>query len=344
MKDFYKILGVTEEEKNLSKDEFKKVIKKKYRKLSLKYHPDKNPDDKEAENKFKDINEAYSTLSDDNKKMQYDMGGQSLFDRMYTHHRGFYHRPHIYKGEDLFITVDLTLEEIFSGVEKEITYNVDVACKTCNGIGGEELVDCSRCNGSGTVMERLGNQHHFIMSTSTCPTCRGSGKEVKNPCTVCSGSGLQQDVSKVKIDIPKGVTHGSHMKSPTAGNACRNNLGINGDLFISINELKHPKFMREGDNLIIEKEVPIVDVLLGGDVTVEDLTDKKYKINVKPNSRDNSFYRLNGKGMAKMPATIRRGDSLFGDLLVKIKHKYPEQLSKEDKKILKKLKESKNFN
>ena len=365
-RDYYEVLGV---EKNASADE----IKKAYRKMAIKYHPDKNPGDKEAEEKFKEAAEAYSVLSDADKKARYDQfghsgvegagpdfsggfgnlndilndlfggafgggfGGFSGFGGGFGGQRG-QRQQRVYRGRDIRVRVKLTLEEIAKGVEKEISIEKNVPCEDCGGKGAKNSSDiksCPACNGTGQVQRVVNSFLGQTVTYSTCQQCGGEGKIITNPCHTCSGSGLVRQRETIKVKIPAGVEAGMQMTVQGEGHAAKNN-GINGDLLVVIEEQEHPNFRREGNNLLYTKVVSIVDAMLGCEVEIPCL-DGNYKLKVEPGTQSGSVIRLKGKGL---PSVNSYGT---GDLYVKIAVWIPKKLSKDDKALFESMRNNESL-
>ena len=353
-RDYYEVLGV---DKNATADD----IKRAYRKLAVKYHPDKNPGNKEAEEKFKEAAEAYSVLSDSDKKMKYDQFGHAGVDGAGPDFSGGFgnlndilndlfggafgggfggfggfgggfgggqRRERVYRGRDIRVRVKLTLEEIAKGVEKEISIEKNVPCPDCGGRGARNSSDvktCPACNGTGQVQRVVNSFLGQTVTYSTCQQCGGEGKIISNPCHTCNGTGLVRQRETIKVKIPAGVEAGMQMTVQGEGHAAKNN-GINGDLLVVIEEQEHPDFRREGSNLLYTKVISIVDAILGCEVEIPCL-DGKYKVKVEPGTQSGTVVRLRGKGL---PSVNSYGT---GDLYVKIAVWIPKKLTKDEKAL-----------
>ena len=358
-KDYYKILGV---DKSASQDE----IKKAYRKLAIKYHPDKNPGDKAAEEKFKEASEAYEVLGDEKKRADYDnpasnfdfktsggpdFGGMN-FDDILKHFGGFggfggfddlgfkTSSPRKVKGASLRIKVKLTLEEMLNGVEKKFNIKRYEKCEHCGGTGmtaESRKKTCKKCGGTGTVFSSSTDGFMTMSMRQGCPTCGGKGYVIENPCPHCGGSGVVQKDSVISVKIEKGMLPGAEIKYTGLGNASPNGSGPNGDLFVFIEEKPHELFEREGDNLIFNIEVPVIDAMLGCDVTVPTIDGKKLTAKIPSGTVDGTNLRFKGYGLQALGKTKR------GDMFGIVKLILPTKLNNEEKKILSKLKESENF-
>lgn len=357
-RDFYEILGVA---KNADAEELKKA----YRKLAIKYHPDKNPDDKSAEEKFKEAAEAYEVLSNPEKRQRYDQfghdglnagggggyGGGMNMDDIFSQfsdifggafgggHRGGGGRR-VQKGSNLRIKVKLTLEEVGSGVEKKIKVNKFVSCKTCNSTGaknGSSQKKCHTCGGSGSVTRIQSTFLGQMQTTSVCPTCHGQGQIIMDKCSACHGEGISRDEEVITINIPAGVEDGMQMALQGKGNAAPRN-GINGDLIVVFEVANHEQFERDGMNLIHDHHISFIDAALGADVEIPLLEGGKAKIKIEPGTQSGKILRLRGKGLASVDYHGK------GDLLVNINVWTPQKLSKEERTVLEKLKNSENFN
>lgn len=363
-RDYYEVLGV---DRNASAEE----IKKAYRKLAIKYHPDKNPGNKEAEEKFKEAAEAYSVLSDADKKAKYDQFGHAGVDGAGPDFSGGFgnlndilndlfggafgggfggfsgfgggfgggqRRERVYRGRDIRVRVKLTLEEIAHGVEKEISIEKNVPCKDCGGRGARNSSDiktCPGCNGTGQVQRVVNSFLGQTVTYSTCQQCGGEGKIISNPCSTCHGTGLVRQRETIKVKIPAGVEAGMQMTVQGEGHAAKNN-GINGDLLVVIEEQEHPELRREGSNLFYTKVVSIMDAVLGCEVEIPCL-DGKYKVKVEPGTQSGTVVRLRGKGL---PSVNSYGT---GDLYVKIAVWIPKKLSKEEKALFESMRNNDSF-
>lgn len=359
-RDYYEVLGVS---KTATDDE----IKKAYRKMALKYHPDKNPDDKEAEEKFKEAAEAYDVLSNADKRARYDqfghsMGGQqgfggfggggfsmedifSQFGDIFggrfsgqwggaTGGRG----RRVNRGSDLRIKVKLTLEEIAKGASKTLKIPTLVKCEHCEGTGakdGKSFSTCSTCNGTGTVIHTQNTFLGPMQSTSTCPSCNGEGKIITEKCSHCNGEGVNRQETTVSFNIPAGVADGMILTVRGKGNAPRRG-GVNGDLLVVIEEMAHPDLIRDGNDVIYNLMLDIPTATLGGSVEVPTITGKA-RVKIAPGTQPGKVLRLRGKGL---PSTEGYGT---GDELINIMVYIPENLNSEEKAIFERLQTSENI-
>ena len=364
-KDFYEILGVT---KTASADE----IKKAYRKKALEFHPDRNPNNKPAEEKFKEAAEAYEVLGDATKKHRYDQyghagvgsaagggyggGGHQGFDMndIFERFGDVFGGEHpfesffggssrtrgrrVNRGSNLRIKVKLTLEEISTGVEKKIKVNKYIACDKCHGSGaksGSGFSTCSTCKGSGQVTRTQQTILGYMQTASTCPTCSGEGQTIADKCNYCNGDGIRRGEEVITINIPAGVAEGMQLSMSGKGNAGPRS-GVPGDLIIAIEEAEHELFKRDGNNIFFEQYLNFVDASMGTSIEVPTL-DGKAKVKIDSGTQPGKILRLKGKGIPDVNGYGR------GDLLVSINVWTPQHLTSEEKKILEKLRESENF-
>lgn len=356
-RDYYEVLSVS---KSASPEE----IKKAYRKLALKYHPDKNPNDKAAEEKFKEAAEAYDVLSSPEKKQRYDqfghagMGGaggfsgagmsmEDIFSQFgdlfggsgfFGGFGGGHQRQQVNRGSNLRLKVELTLEEIAKGVEKKLKVKKYVACNSCHGNGeknGSSHVTCSECNGTGQVTRIQNTLLGRMQTTSACPICRGNGKMIKENCADCNGEGVVRGEEVISVKIPAGVYEGLQLSVAGKGNAARRG-GIAGDLLVLIKEKEHPELLRDGNDLLYNLFISIPDAILGASAEIPTL-DGKVRVSIDKGTQSGKILRLRRKGLPSI-----EGYST-GDLLIKINIFIPKEISKEEEKIIENLGKSSNF-
>lgn len=356
-RDYYEVLGV---DKKATADE----IKKAYRKKAIQYHPDKNPGDKEAEEKFKEAAEAYEVLSDENKRARYDqygfagLGGAagggasmnmddifSMFGDIFGGHGGGFgsffgggfgggRQQHVNRGANKRVEIKLTLEEIASGVEKKLKIKKKVACPDCNGTGGTSKT-CPDCNGSGYVTRVQRTFLGAMQTQSECPKCHGEGKIISDPCPHCKGLGVKDGEEIVEVKIPAGVQDGMELSMRGKGDAAVHG-GVNGDLRILIREVNHPHFIRSGNDLIYNLLIDIPTAVLGGSVEIPTLGNN-IKIKLEPGTSHGTLKRVKGKGLPDMNGYGT------GDLLVNIGIHIPSSVTRDERDLLMKLSESSNF-
>lgn len=353
--DYYETLGIN---KTASADE----IKKAYRKLAMQYHPDRNPDNKEAEAKFKDINEAYEVLKDEQKRVAYDryghqaftggMGGSSggnpfngfdftgagfadVFSDIFSEFTGqgrTRQRTYAKRGEDIRYDMVLTLEEAFQGLEKEIDFTTSKECEHCHGHGtadGKEPPVCATCGGTGKVRTQQGG---FFVFETTCPQCRGAGRVVLDKCKHCRGTGKEKLEKTLKIKIPAGIDHGTRMRIANEGEVGKNG-GPKGDLYVFIAIKPHEVYQRDGADLFTETPISMAKAALGGKFKLKGIDGEDIEVEVKAGTQPNDRLRLKGKGMRYMNSDKR------GDLYVQFKVVIPTKLTEAQKQCLKQFEE-----
>ncbi|MDA8537836.1 molecular chaperone DnaJ [Candidatus Pelagibacter bacterium] len=354
-RDFYDVLGVS---KNASPEELKSA----YRKLAVKYHPDKNPGDTKAEDKFKEASEAYGILSDKEKKQNYDNFGHAAFDGGGRQGGGFGgsgfggadfsdifedffgdfggggrsrgRRNSNNRGSDLRYDLSITLEEAFEGKKQDIKFSTTEKCNTCKGNGskpGSSPDRCTICGGNGKVRSNQG----FFTVQQTCPQCAGSGEEITNPCNDCNGQGSKQTSKKISVTIPKGVDDGTRIRLAGKGEAGTKG-GTSGDLYLFVNVNSHDLFKRSDENLFFEFPISIADAALGTTIEIPTIDGGKAKIKIPDGTQNGKQFRLKGKGMPYM-----RGSG-NGDLYVQVNTEVPISLNKAQKELLEKFREIEN--
>ena len=359
MADYYKTLGV---DKGANADE----IKKAYRKMAMKYHPDQNKDNKEAEAKFKEVNAAYDVLKDEQKRAAYDQFGETAFDGSMGGGGGRGGNPFgggfegfqggfggayfsdifedmfgggfgggqrrssgAMRGADLQYAMDITLEDAYNGKQETITVPINGTCDTCKGTGAEEgkkAETCSTCNGAGRVRAQQG----FFTIERTCSTCNGDGKVIKDPCKTCSGAGRVRREKTLKVNIPKGIDGGRRIRLSGEGEAGVRG-GPSGDLYILVGVKPHKFFKRDGANLHCRVPIPMTTAALGGEIEVPNIDGKRSKVKIPNGTQTGQQFRLRGKGMPVI------NSSTAGDLYIEIFVETPVNLSKKQKEVFEKL-------
>jgi len=359
-RDYYEVLGV---QKSATADE----IKKAYRKAAMKYHPDRNPGDKEAEAKFKEVGEAYEILSDDGKRQRYDQfgfagvdpnfgaggsgpygaggfGGFGGFDDLGDIFGEFFgggrssrtqqqNAPR--RGENVMSHLELTFEEAAFGCEKEVSTQRIENCSVCNGSGSSDgqVETCSQCGGRGQVRSVQNFMGMQMQSTTTCPQCSGRGKVIKNPCNTCKGKGKVRKTNRVKVKIPAGVDHGQSVR--VRGEGCvGSNGGVNGDLLVEIYIKRHPIFTREDFDVLCEVPISFTQAALGAKIQVPTI-DGKVEYDIPEGTQTGREFVLRDKGIPEVGNSRRRGSHRFTVVV-----ETPTKLTKEQKELLRQLDES----
>lgn len=347
-RDYYDVLGV-------SRDVDAKELKKAYRKLAMKYHPDRNPDDKDADAKFKEATEAYEILGDQQKRAAYDQYGHAgvdpnaggggfgggganfsdifgdVFGDIFGGGGGRGGRGGPQRGSDLRYTMELSLEEAVRGIEKKIRVPTLTSCGTCDGSGakpGTSPKTCSTCGGAGQVRMQQG----FFSVQQTCPTCRGQGTMIEDPCTSCHGRGVKEETKTLSVKIPPGVDTGDRIRLSGEGEAGAMG-GPAGDLYVQVSVKEHELFHRDGRNLYCDVPISIVDAALGGELEVPTL-DGRVKLKIPAETQSGKLFRLRGKGVTP----VRGGAA--GDLLCRVQVETPVNLNAKQKDLLMKFQES----
>ncbi len=367
-RDYYEVLGV---DKNASEDE----IKKAYRKMAIKYHPDRNPDNKEAEEKFKEAAEAYEVLHDPQKRQQYDQfgfngpqgsgfggfnaGGMdmddifSMFGDIFGGHGSGFggfggfgggqgrSQKRVYRGGDLRLKVKLSLQDVASGVTKKFKVRKDVVCNHCHGTGaegGSTPETCPTCNGSGVVSRTVRSMFGMMNTQTECPTCHGEGTIIKNKCKECGGTGTVKGEEVVEINIPAGVEEGMIINVSGKGNAGPHN-GINGDIQVIVEEERNDTFIRDHQDVIYNLLLDFPTAALGGDVEIPTIDNKRVRLKIEAGTQPGKSVRLRGKGL---PAVQGYGSGM-GDLIVHMSIYVPKEMNKEERKAVESLRDSDNF-
>ena len=352
-RDYYDVLGV-------NKSTTPEQIKSAYRKLAVKYHPDKNKGDKASEEKFKEASEAYHILSNAERKQNYDNFGHAAFENAGGGRGGFGNfdfssnfsdifedffgegfgeggrrsRKSNNRGSDLRYDLSITLEDAYKGKKQDIKFSTSEKCDTCKGSGskpGHNSGSCSMCGGHGQVRSSQG----FFTVQQTCPQCSGSGEEITNPCSGCNGQGKKQASKRLSVTIPKGVDDGTRIRLAGKGEAGSRSAG-SGDLYLFINVYSHDLFKRSDENLFFECPISIADAALGTSIEIPTIDGGKAKIKIPTGTQSSKQFRLRGKGMPYM-----RGSGT-GDLYVQVKTEVPVSLNKEQKELLEKFREIEN--
>lgn len=347
-RDYYEILGV-------DKSASEKEIKKAYRRVAMKYHPDRNPDDHDAEDKFKEASEAYEVLSDSQKKAAYDQYGHAgvdpsagggaggfgsgsfsdifgdVFGDIFGGAGGGGHHRGPQRGSDLRYNLEIDLEQAVKGATIQIKIPTLVACEPCGGTGakkGSSPVNCTTCGGVGQVRMQQG----FFSVQQTCPNCRGKGKTISDPCSTCHGQGRVEETKTLSVKVPAGVDTGDRIRLGGEGEAGPDG-GPSGDLYVQVAVREHSLFERDGKHLYCEVPISFVDAALGGELEVPTL-DGRVKLKIPAETQTGKLFRLRGKGVTPV-----RGGSV-GDLLCRVVLETPVNLTKKQKELMQQLQES----
>lgn len=359
-RDYYEVLEVA---KTATADE----IKKAYRKKAMQYHPDRNPGNKEAEEKFKEAAEAYDVLSNPDKRARYDQyghagmsgasGGFNNVNDIFSHFGDIFgdlfgggfsgfssgfggggQRKRVRRGSDIRVKVKLTLEEISKGCEKKLKIQKYVPCNTCHGTGAKSesgISTCPTCNGSGQVLHTQRSMFGMLQQATQCPNCGGTGEIIKDKCPDCGGNGIIKGEEIVSISIPSGVAEGMQLSISGKGNAALRG-GVNGDLLVVIEEVEHELFERDGNNLYLNYYISFPQAALGASVEIPTL-DGKAKVKIQPGTQSGQVLRLQGKGLPELHSNH------MGDLIVNVNVWTPKNLTKEEKTMIEKFADSDNF-
>ncbi|MBM3327507.1 MAG: molecular chaperone DnaJ [Calditrichaeota bacterium] len=361
-RDYYEVLGV---QRNASVDD----IKKAYRKLAMKHHPDRNPGDKTAEEKFKEVGEAYAVLSDDTKRAQYDrfghigpqmaggpggfgfdfgMEGFDPFDLFRSVFGGFggdifgrqssrSRQRSVRRGEDITIELALTLEEIADGTTKKVKVRYMKPCETCRGSGSRDgRVDvCPRCNGSGEVRHTTDSFFGRVVNVTTCGLCNGEGRIAKDPCPTCSGQGLTRDEKLISINVPAGVANGNYLRMSREGNAAPRD-GLPGDIIVQFTERLHELFTRHNDDVLYEMEISFPQAVLGTMVEVPTLRSSE-RLSIPAGTPPGKLFRLKGKGISHLNMPGR------GDQIVRVTIYVPKKITARERRLLEELEGSESM-
>ena len=350
-KNYYEILGVN---KGASDDE----IKNSYRQLAKKYHPDLHPNDAEAANKFKEINEAYSVLSDSQKRANYDQFGsaegnpfagaggggfggfggfEDIFGNIFS---GFgRQRQEVYVGEDIETSVRLTFKEAAFGVEKTLNVTKISTCEHCRGTGaknGTEFTTCSTCRGSGRVRIQQNTIFGTMINEQPCTTCGGTGKQIKEKCSHCNGKGVNKGSAQINVKIPAGIADRQTMTMRGQGNAPRKGAGQNGNLIIHVTVENHPILERNGFDLSMDLNLPFTEAMLGTEVKIP-LVDGFYKLTIPALTQTGTMFKIKGKGIKKL------NKEAYGDLYVTLKVEFPKNLDRKTRELVEQIKEKQSI-
>jgi len=352
-RDYYEVLGVS---KTATKDE----IKKAYRKLAIENHPDKNPGDKAAEERFKEATEAYEVLSDDTKRQNYDNYGfagvdssqgfgnaayrdfsdlfsggfSSIFEDLFgfggsSSRARAQNNPNV--GQSIRVNIEVDLQDIMGDCKKELTYNHQVPCEACHGTGSSKGTasskTCPTCGGMGQVRQSSG----FFSVSRTCPTCGGRGVVITDPCNVCKGSGTVRKSQTLRVKIPAGIENGADIIIPQMGNAGQNNA-TPGDLYVRVNIRPHKYFVRQNEDLFVQIPISMTQAALGLDIEVKNLMGQTVKVSIPSGVQNGKIIRVKGQGLPRF-----RSSSSMGDMYIKFQIETPKRLNSKAKQLMKEL-------
>ncbi|MEM2121525.1 MAG: molecular chaperone DnaJ [Candidatus Woesearchaeota archaeon] len=356
VKDYYKILGVS---RNATQEE----IKKAYKKLAKQYHPDLHKGDKEKEEKFKEINEAYRVLSDPKLRENYDKYGSpepgfesgtqagtygfdfrdfgfdfdtdffnESFDNIFENFFGFSRtrkRPRARRGSDIYQEIEITLEEAATGTKKELEININEKCSFCNGTGASEEKQCDNCNGSGYIRKTKRTPFGLFSTTTTCEKCNGTGRIIVKKCSHCNGAGYLKKKKEIEIKIPEGIEDNTSLRIQGAGNLA----DIPGDLYVVVKIKKHPFFERKQNNIYYKTNISFPEAVFGTKIEVPTIRQEKVELKIPPGTQPGTIFRMKGLGIKDIRTGIR------GDMFVRVNVEVPKKLTREQAELIKKLHE-----
>lgn len=354
-KDYYKILDISEDEKALRGEKFDKMIKSKYRKFAKKYHPDVNKEEG-ADAKFKEISEAYEVLSDSDKRSKYDRFGHnweqagSPFDNFAAFKREFERQSA--RGKDVQVVIPLTLEECYTGCEKEVAYNVMKVCGGCGGNGakdGNSIHTCSTCGGSGQHVHVVSKGGHVMQVASTCHSCRGNGRVIIEVCNHCNGNGIAYETETATIQFPRGVQGGNAVSAQGRGHHSRMRGADRGDVIFIVEEIPHKFFTRDNMELTYKCKVSYEDLILGAKIEIPVLSGGSVRFSIPEGTQLSKILRIKGKGMPMLNLhsdikPVEGYENAFGNLNVQIDIEIPTNISEEERLLVEQLRALRNKN